>query len=72
MRQNFASENAKVLTAVDQVRAHTKGRCIWVVERGAVTEGPAGTLVDRVQHLIAINGSVLPRGIIDVRVRSSL
>ena len=67
MRQNFASENAKVLTAVDQVRAHTKGRWIWVVERGGDRRTRWDPL-DRVQHVIAISGSVLPRGISHVRV----
>jgi hypothetical protein len=32
--QDFVSENAEILTAVDQVRAHPGGRGIWAIDRG--------------------------------------
>jgi hypothetical protein len=45
--QDFTSENAEVLAAVDLIRAHTRGRGIWALDRGADRKNLLGPLLDR-------------------------
>jgi hypothetical protein len=45
--KNFRSENAQVLAAIDLVRARTRGRGIWTIDRGGDRGKLLEPLVDR-------------------------
>jgi hypothetical protein len=45
--QDFTSENAEVLAAVDLIRAHTQGRGIWTMDRGGDRKTLREPLLDR-------------------------
>jgi hypothetical protein len=50
--QDFISENAEILTAVDQVRAHTRGRGIWAVDRGGDRRKLLEPLLERRERFV--------------------
>ena len=45
--QEFTSENAEVLAAVDLIRTHTQGRGIWAIDRGGDRKKLLEPLLDR-------------------------
>jgi Transposase DDE domain len=45
--QDFTSENAEVLAAVDLIRTHTQGRGIWTIDRGGDRKKLLEPLLDR-------------------------
>ena len=45
--RDFTSENAEVLAAVDLIRAHTRGRGIWAMDRGGDRKNLLEPLLDR-------------------------
>jgi hypothetical protein len=50
--QDFTSENAEVLAAVDLIRAHTQGRGIWTVDRGGDRKTLLEPLLDRGERFV--------------------
>lgn len=50
--QDFRSENAEILTAIDLVRKHTEGRGIWTVDRGGDRKKLLEPLLDRSQRFV--------------------
>jgi hypothetical protein len=45
--EDFTSENAEILAAVDLIRAHTQGRGIWTIDRGGDRKKLLEPLLDR-------------------------
>ncbi len=50
--QEFISENAEVLAALDLVRTHTQGRGIWAVDRGGDRKKLLEPLLDRHERFV--------------------
>lgn len=50
--RDFISENAEILTAVDQVRAHTRGRGIWAIDRGGDRKRLLEPLLERRERFV--------------------
>jgi hypothetical protein len=50
--QDFTSENAEVLAAVDLIRAHTQGRGIWTIDRGGDRKKLLEPLLDRGERFV--------------------
>jgi Transposase DDE domain len=50
--QDFVSENAEILAAVDQVRAHTGGRGIWAIDRGGDRKRLLEPLLERQERFV--------------------
>jgi hypothetical protein len=50
--QDFISENAQILAAVDQVRAHTGGRGIWAIDRGGDRKRLLEPLLERRERFV--------------------
>jgi len=50
--QDFTSENAEVLAAVDRIRAHTQGRGIWTIDRGGDRKKLLEPLLDRSERFV--------------------
>jgi hypothetical protein len=50
--QDFTSENAEILEAVDLIRTHTQGRGIWAIDRGGDRKKLLGPLLDRHQRFV--------------------
>jgi hypothetical protein len=50
--QDFLSENAEILAAVDQVRAHTGGRGIWAIDRGGDRKRLLEPLLERGERFV--------------------
>jgi hypothetical protein len=50
--EEFSSENAEILTAVDLLRAHTEGRGIWAMDRGGDRKKLLEPLLDRGQRFV--------------------
>jgi hypothetical protein len=50
--QDFTSENAEVLGAVDLIRAHTQGRGIWTIDRGGDRKKLLEPLLDRGERFV--------------------
>jgi len=50
--QDFVSENAEILAAVDQVRAHTGGRGIWAIDRGGDRKRLLEPLLERGERFV--------------------
>ncbi len=50
--QDFRSENAEILAAIDLVRKHTEGRGIWTVDRGGDRKKLLEPLLDRSQRFV--------------------
>jgi hypothetical protein len=50
--QDFKSENAEVLEAVERVREHTKGRGIWAIDRGGDRKKLLEPLLNRKQRFV--------------------
>lgn len=48
----FVSENAEVLAGIDLVRAHTRGRGIWAVDRGGDRKKLLEPLLDRQERFV--------------------
>ena len=63
--QDFVSENAEILTAVDQVRAHTGGRGIWAIDRGGDRKRLLEPLLERRERFV--NRSTGQRLVLDRR-----
>lgn len=54
---DFVSENEEILAAVDAVRAHTKNRGVWVIDRGGDRINLFGPLLDRgARFLVRLRG----------------
>ena len=45
--EDFTSENAEILAAIDLVRAHTQGRGVWAIDRGGDRKKLLEALLDR-------------------------
>jgi hypothetical protein len=63
--QEFTSENAEVLAAVDLIRTHTQGRGIWTIDRGGDRKKLLEPLLDRGQRFVI--RSTGKRAVIDRR-----
>jgi hypothetical protein len=50
--QDFTSENAEVLAAIDLVRTHTQGRGIWTIDRGGDRKKLLEPLLDRGERFV--------------------
>jgi hypothetical protein len=50
--QDFVSENAEILAAVDQVRAHTGGCGIWAIDRGGDRKRLLEPLLERRERFV--------------------
>jgi hypothetical protein len=50
--KEFVSENAEVLAGIDLVRAHTRGRGIWTVDRGGDRKKLLEPLLDRHERFV--------------------
>lgn len=50
--KDFVSENAEILTAVDQVRVHTRGRGIWAIDRGGDRRRLLEPLLERRERFV--------------------
>jgi hypothetical protein len=50
--QEFRSENAEILAAVDLIRTHTQGRGIWAIDRGGDRKKLLEPLLDRAQRFV--------------------
>jgi hypothetical protein len=50
--QDFISENAEILAAVDQVRVHTRGRGIWAIDRGGDRKRLLEPLLERGERFV--------------------
>jgi hypothetical protein len=50
--EDFTSENAEVLAAVDLIRAQTKGRGIWTIDRGGDRKKLLEPLLDRGERFV--------------------
>jgi hypothetical protein len=54
---DFVSENEEILAAVDAVRAHTKNRGVWVIDRGGDRINLFGPLLERnARFLVRLRG----------------
>ena len=49
---DFSSENAEILAAVDQIREQTHGRGIWTIDRGGDRKRLLEPLLDRAQRFV--------------------
>jgi hypothetical protein len=63
--QEFTSENAEILAAVDLIRTHTQGHGIWVMDRGGDRKKLLEPLLDRAQRFVI--RSTGQRSVIDRR-----
>jgi hypothetical protein len=63
--QEFTSENAEVLAAVDLIRTHTQGRGIWTIDRGGDRKKLLEPLLDRGERFVI--RSTGKRAVIDRR-----
>jgi hypothetical protein len=63
--EDFRSENDEVLAAVDLIRSHTKGRGIWVIDRGGDRKKLLEPLLDRAERFVI--RSTGRRSVIDYR-----
>lgn len=50
--KEFVSENAEILSSVDQIRAHTRGRGIWTMDRGGDRKKLLEPLLERQQRFV--------------------
>jgi len=50
--EDFTSENAEVLAAVDLIRTHTQGRGIWAIDRGGDRKKLLEPLLDRGERFV--------------------
>lgn len=50
--KNFVSENAEILECADQIRAHTRGRGIWAVDRDGDRKKLLEPLLERREHFV--------------------
>jgi hypothetical protein len=50
--KDFVSENAEVLAGVDQIRAHTRGRGIWTIDRGGDRKRLLEPLLERGERFV--------------------
>ena len=50
--EDFTSENAEVLAAVDLIRTHTRGRGIWTIDRGGDRKKLLEPLLDRGERFV--------------------
>lgn len=50
--QDFVSENAEIMSAVDQVRRHTGGRGIWAIDRGGDRKKLLEPLLERRERFV--------------------
>jgi hypothetical protein len=50
--QEFVSENQEILSAIDQVRAHTQGRGIWAMDRGGDRRKLLEPLLERRERFV--------------------
>ncbi len=50
--QEFSSENAEILAAVDLIQTHTQGRGIWTIDRGGDRKRLLEPLLDRGQRFV--------------------
>ncbi len=50
--QDFVSENEELLSALDQLRAHTKGRGIWAMDRGGDRRKLLEPLLERRERFV--------------------
>jgi Transposase DDE domain len=50
--QDFVSENAEILAAVDQIRAYTGGRGIWAIDRGGDRKRLLEPLLERGERFV--------------------
>jgi hypothetical protein len=50
--EDFTSENAEILAAVDLIREHTQGRGIWTIDRGGDRKKLLEPLLDRGDHFV--------------------
>ena len=50
--EDFTSENAEVLAAIDLVRTHTQGRGIWTIDRGGDRKKLLEPLLDRGERFV--------------------
>ena len=50
--EDFISENAEILAAVDQVRAYTRGRGIWAMDRGGDRKRLLEPLLERRERFV--------------------
>jgi hypothetical protein len=63
--QDFRSENQEILTAIDLVRSHTRGRGIWAIDRGGDRKKLLEPLLDRGERFVI--RSTGQRSVIDRR-----
>ena len=50
--EDFTSENAEILAAVDLIRTHTQGRGIWTIDRGGDRKKLLEPLLDRGERFV--------------------
>lgn len=50
--QDFRSENAEMLAAIDVVRLHTRGHGIWAIDRGGDRKNLLEPLLDRAERFV--------------------
>lgn len=62
---DFTSENAEILTAIDLVRAHTQGRGVWAIDRGGDRKKLLEGLLEREERFVI--RSTGTRSVIDRR-----
>ena len=62
---DFTSENAEILTAIDLVRAHTQGRGVWAMDRGGDRKKLLEGLLEREERFVI--RSTGTRSVIDRR-----
>jgi hypothetical protein len=63
--EDFTSENAEILAAIDLVRAHTQGRGIWAIDRGGDRKKLLEGLLEREERFVI--RSTGKRSVIDRR-----
>jgi len=63
--EDFRSENAELLAAIDLVRTHTQGRGIWAIDRGGDRKNLLEPLLDRGESFVI--RSLGKRSVIDRR-----
>ena len=65
--EDFVSENAEILEGVDRIRAHTRGRGIWAMDRGGDRKKLLEPLLERGERFVI--RSTGRRGVLDRRGR---
>jgi Transposase DDE domain len=65
--KDFVSENAEILETVDRIRAHTRGRGVWTIDRGGDRKKLLEPLLERGERFVIRSTGL--RSVIDRRDR---